>query len=165
MDGKALIVCEEFIPESYLGLMGIMKEYFEQYGLTVEIFCIESDLDTAVCQKKFSETDLKYICTLDMAGFQIGTVLGGPRYNMVHAKQIHIVINEESFTRYREEEFALNLFMYMPDTMHNDFKDLEYIPNLYFYIPFALEENSASDRKELLRILEAMRKECEMLCD
>lgn len=161
---KVLIVCEEFIPESYLGLMGIVKEYFEGCGLAAEIFCIEADMDPSVCQKKFSEAGLKYICTLDMAGFQIDTTLGGPRYNIVHAKQIHIVINEESFIRYREEDFALNLFMYMPDTMRNDFETRVNMFNMNFYQSFELKKNSVSDRRKLIGILETVRKECEMTC-
>lgn len=161
---KVLIVCEESIPELYLDLISIMKEYFESCGWQAEIFYIETGMSESACQRKFSEADWKYICTLDMAGFQLGTVLGVPRYNIMYAKQIHIVINEETFMLWRQEEFALNLYLFMPDTMRNRFTDHDNlsIPNLFFYKPFESGECRDSNREELLRMIETVRRDCEI---
>ncbi|MCM1543000.1 MAG: hypothetical protein NC121_17310 [Blautia sp.] len=164
---KVLIICEGVIPESYLELLSVMKEYFESCGWPTEIFCIEAGMDESACKRKLLDTGWKYICTLDMAGFQMDTVLGGPSYNIIHAKQIHIVINEESFMPYRHEEFALNLYMFMPDTMQGCFAERYYRPNLFFYKLFELGEHRDRDsnREELIRILETTRKDCEMPCE
>lgn len=104
--GKVLVVYEKRMPERYHILMDIMKEYFEQAGLPVEIFDMEDGIEQDTYQEKLADTSWEYICTLDMAGFQIGTILGSPRYNIMRAKQIHIVINEKSFSLYQNTEFA-----------------------------------------------------------
>lgn len=160
---KVMVVYEKGIPETYHILMNIIREYFEQAGLTVSLFCMEDGMKQDSYQKMFADAGWKYICTLDMAGFQIGTILGGPGYNIMYAKQIHIVINEESFASYSDIEFALNLYLFLPDTMRGSLPEKVYIPNLSFYEPFTIKRDSASDKEKLLRILESVRKECETL--
>lgn len=160
---KVMVVYEKRMPETYHILMDIIREYFEQAGLPVSLFCMEDGMGQDRYQEMFADAEWKYICTLDMAGFQIGTILGGPRYNIMHAKQIHIVINEESFVRYSDIEFALNLYLFLPDSMRGSLPEKVYIPNLSFYEPFTIKRNSANDKEKLLRILESVRKECETL--
>lgn len=162
--GKVLIVYEEGMPETYHILMDIIREYFEQTGLAVEIFYIEDGMEQDKYWGKFADPGWEYICTLDMAGFQINTILGEPRYNIMTAKQVHIVINEEIFALYQDMEFALNLYLFMPDTMHGTCLEKLYLPNLSYYKPFELKKDCAGDKEELRRILETVRKECEMLC-
>ena len=160
---KVIVVYEEGMPETYHRLIDIIREYFEQAGLAVSLFCMEDGMEQGSCQETFSDAEWKYICTLDMAGFQISTVLGGPRYNLMPAKQIHVVISEESFARYPDTEFALNLYLFLPDTMRGSLSEKVYIPNLSYYEPFTMKRDSASDKEKLLRILETVRKECETL--
>lgn len=158
--GKVLVIYEKRMPERYHILMDIVKEYFEQSGLSVEKFDMGDGTAQDSCQEKLADAALEYICTLDMAGFQTGTILGGPRYNIMRAKQIHIVINEKSFLPYQDTELALNLYLFMPDTVRRSLLREQYIPNLAFYKPFDFKRDSGRDREELLRILETVRKDC-----
>lgn len=161
--GRVMVVYGEGMPEAYGILRDIIREYFERNGFTVELLCIESSMRADECWRKCSDPGLEYICTLDMAGFQMSTVLGGPMYNIVYAKQIHIVIDGNTFALYQDWDFALNLYLFMPETMRGDSLDKLFIPNLSYYKPFELTEGSDGDRAELLRILETVRKECEMI--
>lgn len=162
--GRVLVVYEEGVPKTYHILLDIIKEYFERDGFIVEMFYIKSVMMPDEYGGKFADQGWEYICTLDMAGFQISTVLGCPRYNIMSAKQIHIVIDRKCFWLYQEASFALNLYLFMPETMREDRLEELFIPNLYYYKPFELKEGNGQDRDELLRILEMVRKECEMLC-
>lgn len=159
--GKALIVYEEGVSESYLLLIDIISKWYEQTGLAVETFCIMDGMEKSVCHKRFAEPELEYICTLDMAGFQMRTVLDFPEYNVMPAKQIHIVINEKTFMLYRDLEFALNLYIFLPDTICRDCLEELYIPNLFTYMPFELKQCSIRDKEELNRMLEIVRRDCE----
>lgn len=162
--GRVLVVYEEGMPKTYHILMDVIKEYFERDGFVVEMFCIKSVMTPDEYGGKFADQGWEYICTLDMAGFQISTVLECPRYNIMSAKQIHIVIDRECFLLYQDASFALNLYLFMPETMREERLEELFIPNLYYYKPFELKEGSIQDRDELLRILEMVRKECEMPC-
>lgn len=162
--GRVMVVNEEGMPETYGILRKIIKEYFEKDGFTVEMFYIKDVMKPDEYWEKYEDPGWEYICTLDMAGFQISTILGGPRYNIMPAKQIHIVINEKIFAFYQDMEFALNLYMFVPDTMRGGCLEELFIPNLSYYKPFELKKGSAGDKQELLRILGTVRKECEMLC-
>lgn len=161
---KVMVVYEEWMPETYRILISIIEEYFEKSGYTVEVFHIKGVMKPEEYWDKYADLGWEYICTLDMAGFQISTVLGGPRYNIMPAKQIHIVIDEDAFALYQDMNFALNLYLFMPETMRKYCLEELFIPNLSYYQPFELIEDSARDRETLLQILETVRKECERLC-
>lgn len=162
--GKVMVVYEEGMPESYHLLIDRIKEYFEQGGYATTIFYIEGVMEPEEYWEKFADLTWDYICTLDMAGFQISTVLGGPRYNIMPAKQIHIVINEDAFALYQDMNFALNLYLFVPETMRKYHLEELFIPNLAYYRPFELTEGSAKDGEKLIQILETVRKECETIC-
>ena len=161
---KIMIVYEEGIPKTYFILINTIEEYFTKKGMTVEKFCIENEMGPEKYWSKYADPEWAYICTLDMAGFQISTILGEPRYNIMSAKQIHIVINEDIFSLYRHMEFALNLYLFMPDTMRGSCLEDLFIPNLSYYKPFESKKYSKKDRRELIRLLDTVRKECETLC-
>lgn len=160
--GKVLIVYEEGMPQEYFSLIDIIGEYFERREFGIELFYVQDGMEKSACSRKFDEPEIEYICTLDMAGFQIETVLGMPFYNIVPARQIHIVINGGIFALYRHMEFALNLYLFLPDGLQNECREL-YIPNLFFYRPFQLKQNGIGDKEKMIQMLEAVKREGERI--
>ena len=133
---KAIIVYEEAIENSAKVISGMLKKRFILEGL-----CIKD----GGSKKEYSEKLLKckagYICTLDMAGFQLDTLLGEPTYDILTAKQMHIIINEDILSLYGENDFALNLFLYIPDDVEKWRKRYPHIPNMESYKRFEADEN------------------------
>ena len=81
----------------------------------------------------FSKSSSEYICTLDMAGFQLNTLLDYPAYDVMPEKQMHIIIDEDIIPLYAEEDFGLHLFLYVPDDAQKWRSRYPHIPNIDSY--------------------------------
>lgn len=133
--GKAIIVYNER-DDKYSVLTEYMEEEFSRRGIETEGLCIGS-IDSKNRYAAFlKNAGADYLCTLDMAGVWLDTLLEVPLYNILTAKQLHIIINQESLTSYREKEFALNLFFAVPGAVSAYGKEYPYVLNIDEYPSF-----------------------------
>lgn len=133
---KAIIIYEEAIENSYRVISGMLEKKF-----ILESLCIKDGGSKKEYSKKLLKCRADYICTLDMAGFQLDTLLGEPTYDILTAKQMHIIINEDILLLYGEHDFALNLFLYVPDNVEKWRGKYPHIPNIEAYKRFETDEN------------------------
>ncbi len=163
---KVVIVYEEEVEESYKELRKQLASVWLERGLSVEEVCILDGGNSKGYNDKIQATDVKYICTLDMAGFQLGTLLEQPAYNICVAKQMHIILREEYFGLYAGNEFALNLFFYVPGSAAYWKKKYPHVLHFSSYEDFVVNCKNETQRmrneKALKGIVEEFLKEVEV---
>ena len=143
--GKAIIVYNER-DDKYSVLTEYMEEEFSRRGIETEGLCIGS-IDSKNRYAAFlKNAGADYLCTLDMRGVWLDTLLEVPLYNILTAKQLHIIINQESLTSYREKEFALNLFFAVPGAVSAYGKEYPYVLNIDEYPSFETDAKSVIDK-------------------
>lgn len=161
--GKVLVVVEEAVKSSHKSVLSFIREYFESASYDVEEFCALDSMNPEECRIKLMQTKCEYICTLDLACFFLTTLLDFPVYNILSAKQIHIVIDTEKLKIFKKDDFALNLFVFMPDEGKRWEEEYVNIPNLFTYPSFDLRtEENGKNKEAVWRILDTVRKECEI---
>lgn len=138
---KAVIVCSEE-DHKYSVLIKFIAEEFSCRDFETKSLCIRSDDSKNKYSAFLKNDDADYICTLDMAGFWLDTLLEASFYNILTAKQLHIIINQESLAPYRNKEFALNLFFTVPGTVGEYRKEYPYILNIDEYPPLERDEGN-----------------------
>lgn len=66
------------------------------------------DWFSAVCRK-----NPDYLATIDMVGFERTTLLEGSVYNLLHAKQLHLLTGDcGQYEELLQREYAINLFFF-----------------------------------------------------
>lgn len=163
---KVVIVYEEEVEESYKELRGQLATLWQERNLNIEEVCIVNGGSPKEYNDKLMAKDVKYICTLDMSGFQLGTLLEQPAYNICVAKQMHIILREEYFGLYADNEFALNLFFYVPGSAAYWKKKYPHVLHFSSYEDFILNCKNEAQRlrneKALKGIVEEFLKEVEV---
>ena len=131
---KAMIVCDKKKQGKYKFILNALEQIFKEKSFEVKsIFFGELNEQNHISFTEIKEYNADYICTLDMAGFQMNTLLECSRYNLLYAKQIHIVVGEQCFVEYAEGQFALNLFVFLPNSAIEWKKRYPHIPNIVAY--------------------------------
>lgn len=163
---KVLIVYEEEVERSYKRLREQLSALWLERGLATEEVCIVNGGNPKEYNDKILAADVKYICTFDMSGFQLGTLLEQPAYNICVAKQMHIILREEYFRLYADNDFALNLFFYVPGSAAYWKKKYPHVLHFSGYEDFNLnsknETQNRKDKKTLEGIVEEFLKEVEV---
>lgn len=130
---KILLVYEEMEKDNYADVCIMLEEILNELGMQTERLCIVMGEPTQKYVEKMQSREFDYICSLDMAGFQISTLLDIPAYNIIPAKQIHIVVDERIMSLCEKMEMALNLYLYIPKHMKHGKLNLSHLPNLKKY--------------------------------
>lgn len=159
---KVLIVFEKKAESGYQPIIKLIKEYFANVSYEVEEFCVAEGTRQEECRTRLSETKCDYICTLDLPCFQLTTLLGDTIYNILPAKQIHIILDTKKLLAYKKTDFALNLFVFVPDTGKRYEEEYTHIPNLASYPMFELgnPQGEETNRETVWHILDSVRREC-----
>ncbi len=119
--------------------------------------------------EKLKKLDAEYLLTFDMAGFENDTYLEVPMYNLLYAKQIHILFNNNSkYQKYLYKNLGLNLFLFMSNARlllryrekYPHLLNLEEMPELETGINLS-EEQEAKNKEILKAIIERIRFEAE----
>ena len=155
---EAILVYEEEKMSLYVNLLKMIETIFEEREIRTKQICFGREQSEQQLVSQLVDKDVKYICTLDMAGFQIDTVLDIPAYNVIKAKQIHIIIEKDVMCIYGNQDMALNLYLFLPDEIESDKERYSpHIPNLNIYSSFEMNENKIPAASECNRlILEGM---------
>ena len=136
---RIVIVCEQEYKEQYKALLGMLETLVEKEGYDIlEVFIKDGDITFDIADKLRAE-EVKYIFSIDMAGFEMKTLLEEPLYNIVLAKQLHIIVDCNWIAEYREEVFALNLYFGLPSDSDAE-KQIDAL-NILKYSVFETDEN------------------------
>lgn len=139
--GKAVIVYNEE-DDKYGILIKLIAEEFSVRDFETEGLCIRGSDSKNKYTAFLKNAGFDYICTLDMAGFWLDTLLEAPLYNILTAKQLHIIIEREKLDSYRDREFALNLFFAVSGATGEGGKKYFDILNIDRYPSFEMDERN-----------------------
>lgn len=89
------------------------KEMME-YEADTKRCVLKTEADLALIGQEVEDWKPQIICTFDMAGFEQLTLTETYYYNICTAKQMHVIVNDNSFADYRDGEYAMNLYMCIP---------------------------------------------------
>lgn len=79
------------------------------------------------------EQDPDYLVTINMVGFHWTTLLEGSVYNLLHAKQLHLLSEDRGqYEAFLQKEYAINLFFFTDnrETVKNWEKRYPRLPHL-----------------------------------
>ena len=143
---KVVIVLDQRVHnnEHNKSLADVLKKIWGVKECEAVIHVLKKDSDQASLIQALEEAD--YICTLDMAGFDITTMTETYYYNICMAKQMHIIVHEKEWKKYENGEFALNMYFFFPGEQDKLRKRYEQILDLYGYETF---DGTQSDEKKL----------------
>ncbi len=146
---KGIIIYEKTDEGSILA--DYAKEILIRKGVQVaELeFCMKYGGKIA-CQLSSNPVDI--IISINWTGFQMSTMLENSLYNILPAKQLHIVGKKDLFNAHEKDDFALNLYIALPkytedmiqmdhtDTMPHIISHCEYERNGGVIIPSTKNE-------------------------
>ena len=96
---------------------------------------------------EYDDFDPDYLITLDMAGFQLNSLTNSFFYNLRRAKQMHLVLDERFLPLYDKGQFALNMYLFLPECEINWKERYPDIINLFTYRRF--DNNEEEIRKKI----------------
>ncbi len=91
---------------------------------------------------KLSGCQADVIISFNMAGFQYKTLLDNYRYNIMPVRQLHLILKEEVWEQYKTSEFAMNVFVYVPDEKIDSIEAEKECHNRRYYGKQLLESKS-----------------------
>lgn len=130
---KALVVYSEEEKGRYSELISMLQDVLMNASLPTEVISIKKGENSLVYTKRFSDESVLYICTIDMAGFQMNTLLETPVYNIMRAKQIHIIVDSLYIDIEQWKEWALNLYLCISEDEIKWREKCSHIPNVLTY--------------------------------
>ena len=141
---KILLVYHESAEKKYAELLKCLMQHglWEDYEFEKLLF--RKNIYGIAEQAQLAHSDADIIISIDMEGFQYKTLLENYQYNIMPTKQMHLIVTNEKWEEYKEAEFAINLFVYIPcadrencdaDVITADMES----PNLRYYASSLLE--------------------------
>ena len=113
MDKKAIIIFEDCHREILNDLIRDAEKIFEEKQYIVNKICILSKKPGHSYFEQLKKEKPDYIVSFAMAGFQWRTLASQVSYNLLYAKQIHILIGDyDVYETFLQKEYAINLFFF-----------------------------------------------------
>lgn len=154
--GKLLMVYNQGDKEKYKTLFELVvniwkSEYSRVKGtkenLQIEEIMIKNGIITNAVIRQLRASDVKYIFSFNMAGFEAKALLEDPLYNIVTAKQLHMITDRPLLEQYKNQDMALNLFFYVTgerEELQHTYQhvlNLEGLPETKWNNPQEVEDN------------------------
>lgn len=111
---KILLVYYEACGRNYQNILNVIMEKKQTEEYLFEILNISQDY-SETWRKCLQNPDAEFVISFDMAGFQYKTLLDNYLYNIIPLKQLHLITNRKVWDEYEHSEFAVNVFVYIPD--------------------------------------------------
>ena len=113
MGKRAIIIYEEGHREVLNDLLRDTQIIMEKKQYATTQLCISNKKPGHTYFEQLKKENPDYIISFAMAGFQWKTLASQISYNLLYAKQIHILIgNYDIYETYLQKEYAINLFFF-----------------------------------------------------
>lgn len=154
MEGKKIAIIYEDVNKEILGeVIDITESILNKNNIVVEMM-VNSREPRYKFQARLVEQDADYLITFAMAGFGGKTLIGHNSYNLVCAKQIHILIGD--YSHYHEllkGEHGINMFFFADhgkwvNRWREEYKGVQFfekIPPLYIGKKLTSNEKKADE--------------------
>lgn len=113
MDKKAIIIFEDCHREALNDLVRDAEKIFKEKQYIVGKISISDRKPGHVYFEQLKEENPDYIISFAMAGFRWKTLASQVSYNLLYAKQIHVLIGDyDVYETFLQKEYAMNLFFF-----------------------------------------------------
>ncbi len=154
---KAVIVYYGELLGRYQSILKMLQEIYAENGIDTELLGIDEEHQGHYYHNLLKAYDDAYLCSLDMAGFQFGTLLGDSLYNILRSMQLHLVLEPEILKDYEGIEPALNAFLFVPEEKTEEWRKRNFrILNLSTYPPLKMDGDVYPDNEHNRSILKRM---------
>ncbi|MBD5464731.1 MAG: hypothetical protein HDR22_02755 [Lachnospiraceae bacterium] len=112
---KIVIIWEEKKQNLFASLIKQVKKIAKELDMETIFFPLKGKGNHSTYES-LKKLDADYLLSFDMAGFEMDTLQEVCAYNILYAKQIHILFqNEQKYREYLLQDMALNLFFFLSD--------------------------------------------------
>lgn len=122
MANKIIIIHREKDTYSKENIIRILRRVWEDRGYETVPMPIREEKSWGTYLPRLREQDVSWLVTVDMAGFGWSTLLEGCAYNLLPAKQLHLLTEDRGqYDGFLQKEYAINLFFFTdnPDTIQD----------------------------------------------
>lgn len=154
MEGKKVAIVYETAHKEVLAeLIGITEGILNKKNTVVRI-SVNSEEPRHKFIGQLEKEDVDYLITFAMAGFGGKTLIGHNSYNLIYAKQIHILIGDYSYYHdFLKGEHGINMFFFADNGKwvmrwkdeYRGVPHLEKIPPLYIGKRLSANEKKADE--------------------
>lgn len=119
MSNKVFIIYRERDANVKANIISALSRIWKERGYEVVSLSILEERPWEDYRPLLKEQEISYLVTLDMAGFGWSTLLEGSVYNLLSAKQLHLLTGDRGqYDMLLQKEYAINLFFFTdnPDT-------------------------------------------------
>ncbi len=147
---KIIIILEENNRQCFDALAAQAIEAAKELYMEPVYFPLKERADIRTYER-LRKMDADYLLSFDMAGFEMGTLTEDTAYNLLFAKQIHILLqNDQKYRTYLRQNLAMNLFLFVGDEyLFRQYKqEYSHILNLEAMPPLVHEEKLKKEQQE-----------------
>lgn len=133
MNSKVIIIYREQDEGSKANTINALNRIWKERGYETVSLPICEEQPWENYRSLLREEDASYLVTLDMAGFSWSTLLEGSVYNLLPAKQLHLLTGDRGqYEILLQKEYAINLFFFTdnPDTFLDWESRYPFLPHL-----------------------------------
>lgn len=130
---RGLLVCSKHNEKEYREIISLLMNCVIWKDYSFERLQIEEKSVGGIGLDRILSTNTDVIISMDMAGFQYKTLLENYLYNIIPGKQLHIVLDIDKWHEYSGMDFAINLFLYLPQGINEDIEVDKENPNIRYY--------------------------------
>ena len=135
MNNKVIIIYREQDADVKANIISALSGIWEERGYEPVSLPILEERPWENYRPLLKEQDISYLVTLDMAGFGWSTLLEGSVYNLLSAKQLHLLTEDQGqYGMLLQKEYAINLFFFTdnPETFLGWESRYPLLPHLEF---------------------------------
>lgn len=110
---KTVIVYEKGHAQVLSDLLAIVEQIVKEKGHQVIQMPVSEEKKGHEYLEELKKVDADYLISFAMAGFAWKTLASQVAYNLLYAKQIHILIGDyDGYEQFLKKEYAINLFFF-----------------------------------------------------
>jgi len=154
MEGKKIAVIYEDVHEEILNeMIDVMESFLKKNNIVVKMI-VNTEEPRYKFMAKLEKENVDCLITFAMAGFGGKTLIGHNSYNLICAKQIHILVGDYPYYHeFLKGEHGINLFFFADhgkwvSNWHKEYRGVQFfekIPPLYIGKKLTSNEKKADE--------------------
>lgn len=159
---KTILVYEKGHEEVLADLLSLTEQIWSEKGCNVIRMSVSQEKKGHEYLAELKEQDADYLISFAMAGFSWKTLASQVSYNLLYAKQIHILIGDyDGYEEFLKKEYAISLFFFTDhkkwiadwEEKYPGIPFLKKIPSLYIGKNLSLMEKQ-TDKRIMTQIID-----------
>lgn len=136
---KAVIIYNQVQKQEIQNLLRLIEEFLNVRCEEIEEIPFQKK-NAGVISLYLRSESIDLLFSIDLAGFEMYTLLETYFYNIMSAKQLHFITRKNLITTLRNMDIALNLYLAVPDEIPSNIQkeSTKYVPNMIVHPTYDL---------------------------